>query len=367
MDVPRPDELQALLAEVEPPCVSLYLPTHRFGREAATEDPLRLRALLAEARAALEVLDLPRGATDRLLAPAHALLDDQAFWREQGDGLAILLTDGRLHRFCLPIEVPELAVVGERFHIHPLVELLADHHVLVLALSLHEPRLLAAGRWSVRPVTVPGLPHGIDEALPYDEREESLQYHGVGAGGGGPTPLFHGHGGAKDATAARRRRYLQAIDRVLVPAVRRDHVPLVVAGVGSLVAEFAALTSHPQTLPVALGNPDRLRDVDLQVAAWEATAQLRQRARRAALDRFSALAGTGRTVHAPEAVAAAATQGRVETLLVPPATELPSDEPAAIQLVDEAIRATLRHRGQVHVVPGHAGLDPELPAAIVRY
>jgi stalled ribosome rescue protein Dom34 len=118
---------------------------------------------------------------------------------------------------------------------------------------------------------------------------------------------------------------------------------------------------------VALGNPDRLRDADLQVAAWEATASVRQRARRAALDRFAALAGTGRTVHEPEPVAAAAAQGRIETLLVAPATELPRDVPAAIQAVDEAIRATLRHRGDVHVVPGRAGLDPDLPAAIVRF
>lgn len=367
MDVPRPDELHALLTDVEPPCVSLYLPTHRFGREATTEDPRRLRNLLAEARAALELLDPSRGTIDRLLAPATALLGDQRFWREQGDGLAILLAAGRAHRLRLPIVVPELAVVGEGFHVHPLVELLTDHRVLVLALSLHEPRLLEVGRWSVRPLTVPGLPQGIDEALPYDEREESLQYHGVAAGGGGPAALFHGHGGAKDAAAARRRRYLQAVDRALLPAIRREPVPLVVAGVGALVAEFAAVTAHPQVLTMALGNPDRLRDADLQVAGWEATAPVRNARRRTALDRLAALDGTGRTVHGAEAVAEAATLGRVETLLVTPATELPPGAPEVVRLVDAAVRATLRHRGEVHLVPRTAGIDLELPAAIVRF
>lgn len=46
---PTTADLRALLAPHEPPCISLYEPTHRSYPESSQEDPIRYRNLLNRA------------------------------------------------------------------------------------------------------------------------------------------------------------------------------------------------------------------------------------------------------------------------------------------------------------------------------
>jgi hypothetical protein len=365
MDVLRPPELRELLSSSRPPCVSMYLPTHRRA-PGEGEAALRLRMLLGDARAALDDLGLGSTEIDGLLAPATRLLADRLFWEQQGDGLAILLAADRWQRLRLPFPVPELVSVGERFSIHPLVELLADRRFLLLALSQRLARLFTTDPWSMRELEVEGLPHGVVEDLPLDQHEESLQVHGAITGPGSEAS-FHGHGGAKDAAAVARERYLRAVDHALHPALRGRTEPLVVAGVRSVVAEFAGLTGHGPIIAQAAGNVDRMPLEELHAAAWVAAEPLFLRRRDEALRRYTALAGTGRTSDRLEEVVEAASQGRVETLLVPPATAVASGDADTTGAVEEAITATVLHRGEVHLVAGGSWPDLTVPAAILRY
>jgi hypothetical protein len=115
-------DLEELVMTERQPAVSIYLPTHVAGREIR-QDPIRLRNLLALAdeRLAKRLRSTEREA---LLAPARALDADDFFWRRQEDGLGIFLAPefSRIHK--LPAAVPEQAIVGNRFHILPLLTML---------------------------------------------------------------------------------------------------------------------------------------------------------------------------------------------------------------------------------------------------
>jgi hypothetical protein len=362
MDVLHPRELLDLVAQSRPPCVSLYLPTHRRA-PASREDALGLRRLLDDARTDLGEIGLRRAEIDDLFGPASSLLTDRRFWEQQADGLAILLAADRWQCLRLPFPVPELVTVGERFSIHPLLELLAARDFFVLALSHRLARLFTADPWSIRELEVDGLAGGVLEGLPIDEHEESLQVHGAVAGPRAEA-AFHGHGGAKDAAAAARVRYLRALDRTLHPILGARTGPLVVAGVASIVAEFTALTRHGPVLGSIAGNPDRTPPRELHAAAWAAVEPHFLENRDRALQRYAALAGTGRTSDRLVEIVEAASRGRVETLLLAPATAPGGMDPTGA--VEEAIAATLLHRGEFQLIAEDSTSDLTLPAAILR-
>ena len=83
------NDLDELLACEAQPAVSIYLPTHKAGREIR-QDSIRLRNLLGEAAKRLGAERRPPD-VEALLAPARRLVEDEEFWRHQDQGLAIFI------------------------------------------------------------------------------------------------------------------------------------------------------------------------------------------------------------------------------------------------------------------------------------
>ena len=83
----RPD-LETLLRTQAQPCVSIFMPTERAGREVQ-QNPIRLKNLVREAEELLHELGVR--SVDSITKPAHDLLSDGSFWRHQGDGLVLFL------------------------------------------------------------------------------------------------------------------------------------------------------------------------------------------------------------------------------------------------------------------------------------
>src|SRR5438270_4798878 len=113
------DELVAMDAR---PAVSIYLPTHVAGREIR-QDPIRLKNLLSSAAERLAAT-WRRPEIEDFLGPAEVLIGDEEFWRHQQQALAVFHAPGfsRIHK--LPVPVPEEILLGEHFHIKPLLPLL---------------------------------------------------------------------------------------------------------------------------------------------------------------------------------------------------------------------------------------------------
>jgi len=379
------DDLQSL-AQGGSPCVSLYLPTHRAGAQIQ-QDPIRLKNLLRQAEDGLSADGVDKGAVESLLAQARGLLDDHLFWQHQSDGLAIFLSPEAKRQYRLPLSFEELAVVGERFHLTPLLPLLTgDAFFYILALSQKRVRLLEATRHSVREIDLQDIPDSLGDAVGYDWEQRSLQFHtGAprGGEGGKRQAMFHGHGGGVDDGKEEIAKFLQLIDRGLLRLIDDRQAPMVVAAVDYVIGIFREVTKHPAVVEGGIeGNPDELTAEDLHGRAVEKVEPLFAVGRRQAADRFNAAVGTGLASEELAEVVLAATDGRIDTLFVAPEHhrwghfDAPSRQVEVHaergegdeDLLDRAALETLLHGGTVYAVgadevPG----DDDALAAVFRY
>ena len=319
MDLLSREELEALVGEHGGACASIFLPTHRAGAETR-QDPIRLKNLLGEARERFLAVGLRSAEADEVLEPARELLADEVFWRYQGDGLALFLSRDHFRSYRLPLRFEELAVVAARYHVKPLLPLLAgDGRFYVLALSQNEVRLLGASRLSVDEIELgDDVPGSLAEALKFDDPEKQLQFHTGTRGGvrGGRAAVFHGHD-ANDDSKDGILRYFRQIDRGLRDLLRGREAPLVLAGVDYLLPIYREANTYPGLLEEGVtGNPEELRAEELHERAWEIVEPHFSGAQREAVARYAELAGTGRTSADLREIVPAAYYGRVETLFL---------------------------------------------------
>ena len=321
MDLLRPSDLRSLLEIPEGASVSVYMPTHRAGPETR-QDPIRLKNLLGEAEERL-IEAGRRGPEARdLLAPAATLLEDEAWWRHQGDGLALFLATDFGRVFRLPRTFEERVVVGERFHVKPLIPLVTgDGRFLVLALSRNEIRLLQGTRQTLQEVELEDVPGSLRETAVHRE-VAVLNYH-VGTGfssGGRRSAVFHGHGTEVDEELI--RTYFRRIDAGIREAIGDERSPLVIAAVRHEAELYRAVGRYANILPRFVeGNPDETSDRDLHREASRIARAHFDREREEAVARFREQGGPGLAISGVDRVVPAAHHGRVETLWVSLAVE----------------------------------------------
>lgn len=379
------DELQSLVENAEPPCVSLYFSTHRAGAETQ-QDPIRLKNLLREARRQLAEKGSSDSEIETILRPADEILGDTRFWQHQSDGLALFLSPNTFRRHRLPLSFEELVVVNRRFHLTPLLPLLTgDGRFYVLALSQKRVRLFEGNREGLREVDLQAIPESLLDAVGYDFEERSLQFHGASGasqGGGRPNVLYHGQGAGEDDVKEEIAQFLHRIDAGLGKLLADRQAPLVLAAVERNAAMFREVTKLPNVLDPAIeGNPDELSPQVLHERAWAVVEPFFRRQQEEAAARYHDLVGSARATADLEAVVPAAVDGRVAELFValdahrwgsfdPGARKVevrderrPDDE----DLIDRAALESLFHGGTVYAVD-RAEVPGEGPlAAVLRW
>jgi hypothetical protein len=382
-DLLRGTDVRELIEHPEGPVVSIYLPTHRTRTERE-QDPIRFKNLLDQAESRL-VADGARQAEARaVVAPGRELLDSGIFWSYLSDGLAVFLASDRSRVYRLPLSFPELVVVGDRFHVKPLLDLLTfDHRFFVLALSQNSVRLLEGSRHDVQQIDLGDVPTSLDEVLKYDDLEKEQQFHIASRGGKGARAVFHGHGTGAEVDRLLLERWVRAVDDGVQQVLAGQDAPLVLAGVGYEQALFRGATRHRRVLADGIeGNPEQLSPEQLHDKAWQIVAPVVTAQRASAAARFLESFGKGNGAAADvENVVAAAVMGRVETLFVPMGTQIwgtidpatntvvvnrerqPGDE----DLLDRAAVATMVGAGTVHTVAADDVPGPGPAAAILRY
>lgn len=361
MDAFSRSDLDLLTQQAEQPCVSLYLPTHPVLTRNQ-EDPLRLKNLLARAEQDLVDSGTRTPLAREILRPGRELVEDESFWLYQDRGLAVFLREGWWARYRLPIEFDERRVVSNRFHVTPLLPMLTGHgHYFVLALSEKHARLLSCTRTGVSEVTVPNLPQGVAEALPYDEPQQVRGHHFGGRVGAKVRSILHRQGIGAEVEKERLERYVRAVHDAVRPVLRGRHDPLVLAGVDYIRSAYRNLADYPNVLQAGVpGNPDRVPDDELRAQAWDVVAPVLTRQQEEAAAGYRAALGTGLASNDPEEVAGAAEAGRVEVLFL-------SEEATADERLQPAAVHTLRTGGTVYA-PADTGVpDGTGVAAVFRY
>lgn len=385
MTAPTWDDVRDLMARSAPNCVSIFMPTHRSGRETE-QDPLRLKNLLGQAEEELRALGLRGPDADAVLDPGRTLLQDKAFWQNRQEGLALFFAPGWWRTLATPVALDESIVVSGRFHVRPLLPVLSpDLRFYVLALSRHGARLLAATRFTIEESDVRDLPAGMDDVLDIVETERQLQSHVAarrGSSRAGGSVAFHGHGLGRDAADERLLEYFRAVDRGVAAVVRADDAPLVLAAVEHFLPLYRQVTAVPTVIDAAVpGSPDELADTELHRRAWALVAPLAEREIDERLASYGEHAAKGGAAHSIGSVLRGAQAARVETVFVPidhaiwgkfdevngRARIHESRRTGDEDLLDRAAVETIRNGGNVVSLPKERLPDGGPLAAIMRY
>lgn len=357
-------ELLALLDQPPSPGVSLYLPTRRAAPDTRRER-LDLANLLRRAEQELvSAFSLREPEVRAILEPARALEADDAFWRERGDGLAVFLRQGWWRAYRLPLTFPERVVVARHVHVLPLLPLFtAERAFYVLALSENEARLFAGTREGLHELSVADLPHGVRDALRYDEPQKQRGHH-LGTRVGATTQTVrHGQGIGAEVQNERLGRYLRAVEDAVRPALRGQHAPLVLAGVERVRAMFRGLTHYAHVLDEGVSaSPDRLPASQLHARALEVAGPVLTRRRRAAVSACTEALGTDLASTDPARITEAAASRRIDTLLL--SEDLPA---SAVAQAEAAVADTLRSGGTVYSLPSTEVPAGAPVAALLRY
>ena len=308
-------DLEQIAEKPGAPAVSMYMPTQRAGREVR-QNSTRFKNLLARSE---KMLAETGDSNHDLLKPAQTLLQDDRFWSNQEEGLAVFLSAGEFRFFRLPVTFREMVVVSDHFHTKPLLAFLGtDQRFYVLALSQKQPRLLECSRQICQEVTPEAMPKGISETLQYDDSERQLQYHtGTAWSRQKRSAVFHGQGVGIDESKENIRRYIHDIDKAVQPILAEKDAPMVLVGLDYPLSMYreASKSRHMIAADIML-NPDDLKDEELQLRAFEASEAYFGNALETELERYYNLKGTGLTSAAPKEIVCGAFFGRVDTLFL---------------------------------------------------
>jgi hypothetical protein len=360
------DVLRELLKGDEPPCISLYQPTHRANPDSL-QDPIRYKNLVRDAERSLREKYSGREVRP-LLERFQELADDRHFWTHQRDGLAVLGSAGTFEVFQFQRPVPELAVVADSFHVKPLLRIVQSaDRFQVLGLNRQAIRLFEGNRDVLDEIEPsPAIQQAISGVLEADLKEPHVEVwtHSSGSSGEG---VRHGSGSRADEVDSTTDRFFRAADRaVLEHYSRPSGQPLLLAALPEHHAHFRRISRNPFLLADGIEiHPDDLPIEALRERAWRAI-EPHYLARLAGLvDMFGAARSRELGSADLAQVAKGAASGRVATLLIEAERHVPGRldpatgaiefddlaNPEVDDLLDDLAEAVLRTGGEVVVVP----------------
>jgi hypothetical protein len=356
------EDLQALLANGQTPCVSLLM---RTTRGPGLEDKARWKSQVGKAEEFLTAWGR-RPEAQALLGPAQDLLNDLPFWQSAGQGLAVFLAPGVFRAYRLPLAFDDRVVVAERFHVKPLLPLLGgEGRFYVLALDRAALRLLQATPDTVQEIDLRKAPANVAEAFAYGGEAPRREAVATVSGPGRPQPAFDTAGIAANSTRDGLLKYFHQVDRGLRELLRDEEAPLVLAGPEELMALYRQANGYRHLLGEGVEcQPDQLAPEQLRDRARAVVRRQAQEARDKVLALYRQLAGTGRTTHDLEEILSAAHQGRIQYLIADrlqerwgtfdPATRKVQahdrQETGDEDLLNFAVVHVLAHRGEAYAV-----------------
>jgi hypothetical protein len=380
MEILSKADLQRLIQIRDQCCISIFMPTHRSTAEME-QDQIRFKNLLAQAKKSADDMLAVESSLGDKLASAERLLQDESFWRQTADGLALFISAEQFLHFRLPFKFDELLVSAGRFQIKPLLPLFSgDGRFYILALSQNEVRLFQCSRFSAMQIDLPAVAGGLRETLRYDDESGTqLQFHtGTAAGIHRRPAMYHGH--AVDAEHGKEEivQYFREVDRSVQKILRAETAPLVLAGVDYLLPLYKSAAAYTHLLDDGIsGNPEGRRPEDLHAAAWSIVQPYFKKSQQEALGLYHRNAGTGLTSSDLRQIVPNAWHSRVEVLFVALAEQRwgrydPDRNVVMLQdraledsedLLNLAAVETLMHGGTVYALNSDELPELESPAA----
>lgn len=301
--------------------ISIYLDTHRYGKEVNEyQDAKNLKSALQQTSANLKDKDISDDKIDNLLQPAYKLVEDNDFWHHQLDGLAIFIAEDFFEYHRLPYQVHNICLVSNRFLLKPLLYSYSDNNIYyILTLSLEKVRLLEATEYGIHELDLEKiLPEGVNEVLSYYQFEQSLQMRSQQVGSQGNDKIYHGQGGGKVDTTPYIKEYFRKVNDELsrfFPSSSTSQI--VLAGVEYLIPIFKEVSSIGSIADGFIkGNHDETKPGELHQKANEIMMPYQKELRNNRVAKYNQLAGSGNTSYNLEEIVKASVNGRIEALFV---------------------------------------------------
>jgi Bacterial archaeo-eukaryotic release factor family 11 len=366
-DIPSRSEIERLLATRGPACASVYLPTSPLKQDIQA-DQTEFKNLAREGIAQLEAAGVERRSVSEVRELLADVLDDEDFWAEQANSLALFASPGGVRAFRLPNRLTSHVEVADRFYVKPLLRAVSfPQAAFVLALAAGSVRLVEVTREGPPfTVDVPGLPSDAASAAGKASIADRA-----------PVRRIQGSEGQK----VRLRQFARKVDRALRGVLTGLDLPLILAATEPMESIYRSVSTYPHLVEPAIGgSPENASDEELAAAARGVLDEVYARELSAIRDRFELRFAQDRASTDVAAVARAATQGAVDTVLVDidqkvpgrldeetGAVELAGDDAASYGVVDEIARRVLLSGGRVLAVRGADVPGGGPVAAIFRY
>jgi hypothetical protein len=246
MELIPKEEFKELINYNSNNCISIYIPTHRSGVEVnEKQDAIVFKNALHAVNTELQTQGLPSQTIESLLALGFELYNNEIFWNNQLDGLAVFLADGFSKVIQLPFEVEEENFINSSFYISPLLPAITNKQdFYLLVLSKHDAKFYQGNAFGLQRLEVAGLPNGMDDVVHFEEKEDQQLFR-QGGKGGTSSASFHGHGEGQLDDKANLGIYFQEVDKTLFAEVLHDkNAPLVLAGVEYLIPIYKGVSKY---------------------------------------------------------------------------------------------------------------------------
>ena len=368
IDLPTRAEIDKLVGFRGYPAVAIYLRTSPVTQHTQAAR-IELNNLLKTAVTQLEAAGTAKRSITSIQQSIEALVEDDAFWFEQANSLAIFATPEGIRTFRLPNKLTDIVEVSDRFHLKPLLRSVTfPHHAFVLAIGIGAVRLIeVSADLPPHEVAVPGLPRDFNQAL---GRRSHVERDG---------DMRSGEGTSENAMLT---RYARVVDRALRPVLAGQEQPLIVAAAEPMASIFRGISSYTRvSRQVIAGSADHTPDQVLASAARQVLDQIYADEIRELHELYAIREPQGRATADIAQTARAATFGAVDTLIFDMDASVPgtvaeedgavtfAEQPDAVNygVVDEIARRALKSGARVVAarradIPGGGEL-----AAILRY
>ncbi len=362
------------------PCVSIYLPTEKAGKEVM-QGKILLKNLLKEGESQLLTPSMDESSINKMLKPAYDFVDDTMFWQNCEHGLALFITPENFTYYKVPTTFEPHITISDDFQIIPILQLATmNQDYYILSLSQKKVRLFQCNPFEMEEINLENIPTSLDEALQLDTPERQLQSHPGTASAS--QSVFHGHGGGEEDNKSLITRFMQKLSDAILTAMPYKDIPMITVGVEYINAIYKETNKYPHLIDKTIeGSPESFKEKDLKVAGDKIMSEENKKLVNKLHSQYDQIKARGNGTEILSDIVAASYQGRVNDLVVASdavqwglfdeekqLTHIyDAKSPNAKNLVNMSAIKTLENNGKVYVFPSHQIPGQHKHFALFRY
>ncbi|MFA6846171.1 MAG: hypothetical protein WCR02_10630 [Sphaerochaetaceae bacterium] len=370
-----------IIYQEEGPFISLYQPTHRHFPENK-QDSIVFKNLLRVIENSLSQ-KYEKDLVVLIMKPFHELEEDEHFWNNTSDGIAVLASQNKCIIYNLQGSVKEFATVANSFHIKPLIKAFQSmENYQLLGLSRNNFTLYQGNKFGFSEIALPpDTPRTLEEVL---GKQLTDSYVTQGSYGGiGSHAMYHGHGGAKQEINTDTEKYFRYVDRfVLENYSKPSKLPLILVSLIEYHSQFKEISNNPYLLEEGINKSyDSMEMDELKSKALEIVKPINLEKIRNLTESYKKAVAESLGSSDLAQVSKAAADSRIETILIEENRIVPGkidyntgavkygaiNNPDYDDILDDIAELTLLRKGNVLILPKDKMPSTTGVSAIYRY